>query len=104
MAMVAAADDALAERVRARHQQILRLAAHYGAHNLRIFGSVARGEAGPDSDLDLLVDLAPDRTLLDLGGLQMDLQALLGCTVDVFTADLLRPRVRERALREAVPL
>ena len=83
---------------------ILRLAAQYGARNVRIFGSVARGEAGPDSDVDVLVDLEPGRSLFDLGGLLMELQDLLGCRVDVVTEQGLRPRIRARVLREAVPL
>jgi predicted nucleotidyltransferase len=69
-----------------------------------VFGSVACGEADDRSDVDLLVDLAPERTLLDLGGLLMDLNHLLGVSVDVMTEELLRDRVRERALHEAVPL
>lgn len=83
---------------------ILRLAAQYGARNVRIFGSVARGEARPDSDVDVLVDLEPGRSLFDLGGLLMELQDLLGCRVDVVTEQGLRPRIRARVLREAVPL
>ena len=71
---------------------------------MRIFGSVARGDAGPDSDLDLLVDMQPGKGLLDMGGLLMDLQDLLGCRVDVVTKKGLRDRIRERVLREAVPL
>jgi len=69
----------------ARRAQILQLADRFGARNVRVFGSVARGDAGDASDLDLLVDLDPDRTLMDLGGLLMELQALLGQSVDVAT-------------------
>lgn len=87
-----------------RRQDILRVAARRGARNVRVFGSVARGEAQPDSDLDLLVDLEPGRNLLDLGGLLIDLQEMLGCRVDVITEKGLRERIRERVLREAVPL
>jgi len=66
-----------------KREEILRLAARYGAYNVRVFGSAARGEAGPDSDVDFLVELEPDRSLFDLGGLLMDLQELLECEVDV---------------------
>lgn len=87
-----------------RREEILRTAERYGARNVRIFGSVARAEAGHDSDVDVLVDLEPGRSLFDLGGLLMELQDLLGCRVDVVTEQGLRPRIRERVLREAVPL
>lgn len=87
-----------------RRDEILSSATRHGARNVRIFGSVARGEATADSDLDVLVDLEPGRSLLDLGGLLMELQELLGCRVDVVTEQGLRPRLRERVLREAVPL
>jgi predicted nucleotidyltransferase len=87
-----------------KKEQILQLAASYGARNVRVFGSVARGESSPESDIDLLVDLDPDRTLMDLGGLVMDLQSLLRARVDVATERMLRPNVRDRARREAMPL
>lgn len=74
------------------------------ARNPRIFGSVARGTATPESDIDLLVDLEQGRSLLDLGGLLMDLQQALGRPVDVVTVQGLRSRIRERVLDEAVPL
>jgi len=90
--------------LRRRRSEILRLAAHHGASNVRVFGSVARREADQESDVDLLVDLDPDRTLLDLGGLLMDLNTLLGVSVDVMTEEILRDQVREHALREGVPL
>ncbi len=83
---------------------MLEAAGHYGAHNLRIFGSVARGEATPESDIDILVDLEPGRSLLDLGGLLMEFQAILGHPVDVVTEQGLRERIRQRVLTEAVPL
>ena len=87
-----------------RKEQILRLADSYGARNVRVFGSVARGDNSPASDIDFLVDLHPDRTLMDLGGLLMDLQDLLRAPVDVTTDRMLRPKVRDKALRDAVPL
>ncbi|OQA11863.1 MAG: Nucleotidyltransferase domain protein [Chloroflexi bacterium ADurb.Bin360] len=90
--------------LRLQREAILHTATKYGAFNVRVFGSVARGEARADSDIDLLVELEPGRSLLDLGGLLMDLQALLRCKVDVVTENSLRPRVRERVLQEAVPL
>ena len=83
---------------------ILHIAAQYGAHNVRIFGSVARGEADAQSDVDVLVDLEPGRSLLDLGGLLMSLQGLIEHPVDVVTEQGLRPRIRERVLDEAVLL
>lgn len=85
-------------------RDILRLAAQRGARNVRVIGSVARGEALADSDLDLLVDLEPGRNLLDLGGLVMDLEELLGVRVDIATEKGLRERLRERVLHEAVAL
>ena len=85
-------------------QQIFLLARKYGAHNVRIFGSVARGEARPDSDIDFLVELEPGRSLFDLGGLLYELQSLLGVEVDVVTEKGLRARIREQVLRDAVPL
>lgn len=90
--------------VNEKRDDILRLATAHGARNVRVFGSVARGEADVASDIDLLVDLEPGRSLLDLGGLLMDLQALLDRPVDVVTERGLRERIRERVLREAVPL
>jgi len=88
----------------AQRDEILRIAAQHGARNVRVFGSVARGEAGPESDIDLLVDLEPGRNLLDLGGLLMDLRDLLQVPVDVGTEAMLKERIRERVLHEAVPL
>lgn len=92
------------EELRYKRDSILAIAAKHGARNVRIFGSVARGEADADSDVDVLVDMEPGRTLFDLGGLLMDLQELLGCPVDVVTERGLRERIRERVLREAVTL
>jgi len=91
----------IAELLEAKKGEILRIAAKHGARNVRVFGSVVRGEARPDSDVDFLVDMEPGRTLLDLGGLLMDLRDLLGLNVDVVTEDGLKPRIRERVLKEA---
>ena len=90
--------------VRGKRQEILKLAARHGARRIRVFGSVARGEASPGSDIDFLVDVEPGRSLFDLGGLLMDLQDLLGCPVEVVTEKGLRARIRDRVLREAVLL
>lgn len=87
-----------------RRPEIMRLAARNGAYNIRIFGSVARGEDDERSDIDLLVDLEAGRSLFDLGSLLIELRALLGRDVDVVTERGLRDRLRERVLGEAVPL
>lgn len=92
------------QALRVKREEILQIAAKHGARRVRIFGSVARGEADAASDLDLLVEMDPGRSLLDLGGLLMDLQDLLGCRVDVVTEKGLRKRIRDRVLREAVAL
>jgi predicted nucleotidyltransferase len=84
--------------------QILALAAKHGALNIRIFGSVANGTADENSDIDFLVDMEKGRSLLDLGGLLMDLQELFGRKVDVVTEKGLRERIREAVLNQAVPL
>jgi hypothetical protein len=85
-------------------QEVLRIAGKYGASRVRVFGSMARGEADAASDVDFLVELEPGRSLLDLGGLQFELEALLGRPVDVVTGRGLKPRIRERVLRDAVPV
>ncbi|HEX9660423.1 MAG TPA: nucleotidyltransferase family protein [Rhodothermales bacterium] len=90
------------ELLKRKRQEILRIAAKHGAHSVRVFGSVARGEADAQSDIDFLVELEPGRSLLDLGGLQYELESLLGCRVDVVTERGLKTRIRERVLREAV--
>ena len=87
-----------------RREEILRLAARHGAQNLRVFGSVARGEATESSDLDLLVAWEPGRSLLDHAGLVQDLQQLLGIKVHVGTEKSLHWYVRDRILREATVL
>ncbi|TXT23566.1 MAG: nucleotidyltransferase [Rhodocyclaceae bacterium] len=92
------------EQLKAQRQEILQLAARYGAKNVRIFGSIVRGDADADNDVDFLVELEPGRSLLDLGGLLVDLQGLLRCDVDVVTVKGLRERIRPRVLREAVSI
>lgn len=88
----------------ANRPAIREIAERHGARNVRVFGSVARHQADSHSDIDLLVDMDPGRSLLDLGGLVMDLRELLRADVDVVTANGLRPAMRERVLREARPL
>ncbi len=88
----------------ARREEILRLASQRGARDVRVFGSVARGEAKENSDLDLLVAWEPGRSLLDHAGLVQDLQELLGVKVHVGTEKSLHWYVRDRILREATPL
>ena len=87
-----------------KREEILCIAARHGARNVRVFGSVARGEAGPESDVDFLVELEPGRSLLDHAALLLDLEQLLGRKVDVATERSLKERIRVRVLREAVPL
>jgi len=84
--------------------EILAIATHHGACNVRIFGSVARGDARPDSDIDLLVDLEPGRSLLDHVGLWQDLEELLGRRVDVVVDGGLNPHLEKRILAEATAL
>ncbi|MCA1586962.1 MAG: nucleotidyltransferase family protein [Acidobacteria bacterium] len=90
--------------LRQKRDDILRIAAQYGARNLRVFGSVARGEDRADSDVDLLVDMDPDRSLLDIVGFGQDLEELLDRRVDVLTGASLHPALRERILGESQPL
>jgi predicted nucleotidyltransferase len=92
------------EALRQKRSEILRIAQAHGARNVRVFGSVARGEEGPDSDLDFLIDLEPRRNLLDLGHLVMDLQDLLGRKVDVVEPEGLHWYIRDKVLKEAVAL
>lgn len=92
---------ALIEEKRA---EILRVAAAHGAHHVRLFGSAARGDDDAESDIDFLVEVEGGRSLLDLGGLQAELEALLGRRVDVVTERGLKPCMRERVLREATTL
>ena len=93
------------QRLRELRPEIERAASRASACNVRIFGSVARGEDRPDSDIDVLVDAPVERDgLFPLVGLRLELEDLLGRTVDVTTPSMLKPEVAERALAEAVPL
>ena len=93
-----------AEIIGKQREQILALAANRGAFNLRVFGSVARGEATSTSDVDFLVDLEEGRSLFDLGGLLYDLQNLLHRKVDVVTEAGLHWYIKDRVINEAKPL
>jgi hypothetical protein len=92
------------ELLKVKREQILQIAAKHGARNVRVFGSVAHGEAGPQSDVDLLVDVGPDPSPFFPGGLLADLEELLGRRVDVLTENALHWYIRDRILREARPL
>ena len=90
--------------LKTRRKDILAIAARNGAFNVRVFGSVARGDNRPDSDVDFLVNLEKGRSLLDLARLLRELQTLLGTSVDVMTEAGLRTRIKDQVLREARPL
>lgn len=92
------------ELIAPQRDVIRRLAEKHGARNVRVFGSVARGEAGPDSDVDLLIEAGPVTTAWFPGGLVADLEALLGRRADVVTERGLMPGLRPYVLREAVPV
>jgi predicted nucleotidyltransferase len=90
--------------LKSKREEILLAAARRGATNVRVFGSAVHGDFNPDSDIDFLVELEPERSLFDLGGLLMDLQELLGRDVDVVTENSLHWYIRDRVLSEAKPL
>ena len=92
----------IAEVLGDKREEILAIAAHHGASNVRIFGSVARGKARPDSDVDFLVEIEAGRSLLDRIRLIQDLEDLLGRKVDVAKAENLHERIRDRVLKEAI--
>jgi predicted nucleotidyltransferase/DNA-binding XRE family transcriptional regulator len=94
----------LAQQLRRSRRGLLDSARAHGVRRVRVFGSIARDEAGPASDVDLLVELAPGRTLLDLLGFRRDATEALGIPVDVATPDMLKEHIRAQVLAEAVPL
>lgn len=91
----------MGQEVERKRDAILDVAARHGARNVRIFGSVARGDDRPDSDVDFLVDMEADRSLLDLIGLSLELEALLERKVDALTDQSLAPSVRQRIANES---
>ena len=94
----------LEQLIREKNTDIKAIAAKHGAKNLRLFGSVVRGEAGQDSDIDFLVDTEPSTSSWFPAGLVLDLEEILGCRVDIVTERGLNPYIREHVLNEAVPL
>lgn len=94
----------LEQLIREKSADIKAIAAKHGAENIRLFGSVVRGEAGPDSDVDFLVETGPSTSSWFPAGLVLDLEEILGCRVEIVTERGLNPYIREHVLREAVPL
>ena len=94
----------LAEKLKQHREDILAIAAHYGVQNVRIFGSVARGNSHDKSDIDFLVSLDAQHTLFDLGGFLQEVQDLLGANVDVVTESGLNPQFKDRIIHEAKAL
>ncbi|MEU5849542.1 nucleotidyltransferase family protein [Saccharopolyspora shandongensis] len=92
------------DEVRAHRDRIYEIAERYGIDNVRVFGSVARGDADDDSDLDLLIDVAPDTSLWDMSGFALDVEDLLDVFTQVVTPNGLKPRIRDEVLAEAVPV
>ena len=92
------------EDLRARREEILAIAERHKAYNVRVFGSVARGEAGPGSDVDLLVTYRQNASLFDVAGLWLDLKEFLNCDVDVVDDAAIKARLRDSILQTAVPL
>lgn len=96
--------DRRTRALRTHRALLLAAARRHGAQQVRVFGSLARGEENPASDVDLLVDLPRDRTLLDLVAFRREASEILGTPVDVATPDMLKERVRDRVLAEALPI
>jgi predicted nucleotidyltransferase/predicted XRE-type DNA-binding protein len=94
----------LARALERNRAAVLKTAAAAGARNVRVFGSVSRGEDGPESDIDLLVDLPSDITPFGLSRLELEISKIVGAKVDLVSAGALRANIREKALADAVPL
>jgi predicted nucleotidyltransferase/DNA-binding XRE family transcriptional regulator len=94
----------LGHRLRSHRDELRKIAARYGVVNVRVFGSVARGEDTADSDIDLLVDLPPGASLFTVARLQRDLEAVLGSRVEIVPAGDLKPRVAQNVEQDLVPL
>jgi predicted nucleotidyltransferase len=92
------------DELRVKRDEILRLAEKRGAFNLRVFGSVARGDAQPDSDIDIMADWREGISIFDMVGLWLDLKELLSRDIDLVDADTLKKRIRPSAMRDAIPL
>lgn len=104
MTKIAAETIPTLDELRTRRNEILALAERYGAYDVRVFGSVARGDAGPDSDIDLMVSFRSGTSLYEIAGLWLDLQELLGRRVDIADSATPKQRFLQRALKDAVPL
>ena len=102
--MTSTAASTLRQRLNELRPQLLAVARRHGASNLRIYGSIATGHEHSGSDLDLLVDLPDDQSLLGLISLRQDLEDLLGCSVDVTEAETLHPLIRAQILEQALAL
>lgn len=94
----------ISELLQQKRRQVLEIAQGHGARNVRLFGSVARGETTETSDLDLLIEMETGRSLLDIVAIKQDLEELLGCRVDVVTEAAISPYLRDKVLQEAVRL
>ena len=92
------------EIIKRKRNEILKISTHYGAKEIKIFGSALKGEAKTNSDVDLLVELEPGRSLLDIIAIKQDLEDLLGCKVDIVTEAALSPYIRDEVLNQAVRL